>query len=171
MSNLPRGVVIMVVISVVAAAFIVASDYIIPVSATERLRMIRPELASLRQSADSCLAALQREEKSLQENDARLDSLRQRIAFYEGLHPRGVPADSYEVYLEAFKRYNQGIPLQTAAGDSLQADWLACTRIVRRHNAVADSARALAEEAGFLEKHAVPAPRPGETEETSDTGG
>lgn len=162
MSELPRGVVIMLVVSVLAAAFIFASDYIIPVSAEERLRVIRPELAGLRHAADSCLAAIRQEEESLLASDARLDSLRRRIAYYEGLHPRGVPADSYEAYLEVFERYNEGIPQQSAASDSLQANWLACTRIVERHNAMADSARALAEEAGLLEEPADRVPVGGE---------
>lgn len=164
----------MLVISALAAAFIFAADYILPVSAQERLRVIRPELASRRQDADSCLAALGREEESLQASDARLDSLRRRIAYFEGLDPRGVPADSYEAYLEAFERYNQGIPAQTAAGETLRAHWRACTEIVQRHNAMADSARALAEEAGLLEDSAVrvPAGREDATElgESSGSG-
>ena len=93
---------------------------------------------------------LEREENLLQASDARFDSLRSLIDRYEGLDRRGVPADSYETYIEAFNTYNEGIPSREAAGETLQAHWDACTVIVERHNALADSARALAEEHGLV---------------------
>lgn len=140
----------MVAISIVALAVIVLVDFLTPVPPTERLHRLRQEMLALRASADSCRAALEREEARLRASDARLDSLRDAIEFYESLDPRGVPADSYDVYIETFRAYNEGVPGRAAAGDTHEAHWRACAEIVARHNAVADSARALAEELGLI---------------------
>ncbi len=131
-------------------AVIVIVDLITPVPPRERLRAMRNELVELRASADSCRTALDREETLLQASDARFDSLRNLIARYEGIDPRGVPADSYDLYLEAFNSYNEGIPAREAAGETLQAHWANCTVIIEQHNLLADSARQLAEESGLV---------------------
>ncbi len=104
----------------------------------------------LRAAADSCRAALESEEAQLLASNARLDSLKRVIDYYEALDPRGVPADSYEIYLETFNSYNSGVPVQTAAADSLQLHWQACRAITEQHNALADSARRFAEEHGLI---------------------
>jgi hypothetical protein len=140
----------MLTISVIIFLAIVAIDYLTPVPPQQRLRVLRQELAGLRTAADSCRSALEREEARLQASDARFDSLRNLIDYYEGLDPRGVPADSYEVYLDAFNTYNESIPERAAAGDTLRAHWEICRAMTSRHNAIADSARALAEELGLM---------------------
>ena len=151
---------IMFTISAVMFVAIVIVDLLTPVPPRERLRVLRPEVAQLRAAADSCRSALEGEEAALLAASARLDSLRQVIEYYEGLDPRGVPADSYEVYLDVFNAFNSGVPVQEAAGDTLKAHWQACFEITERHNALADSARALAEEAGLLDSPANREPSP-----------
>jgi multidrug resistance efflux pump len=145
-----RPFFVMLTISVFIFLAIVAIDYLTPVPPRQRLRALRQELAGLRSSADSCRSALESEEARLQASDARFDSLRNLIDYYEGLDPRGVPADSYEVYLDAFNTYNESIPERAAAGDTLKAHWEVCRGITAKHNAIADSARALAEELGLM---------------------
>jgi hypothetical protein len=140
----------MLAFSVLAFIGIIIADFLIPPPPQEVLRQLRAEMLALRATADSCQAALDVEEAELVASDARFDSLKFRIDYYEGLDARGVPADSYEAYLRIFNDYNQGIPAREAAGDTLQAHWELCRAIVARHNTIADSARVLAEELGLV---------------------
>ena len=151
---------VMFTISAILFVVIVIVDLLTPVPPRERLRVLRQEVAQLRAAADSCRSALEGEEAALLAANARLDSLRQVIEYYEGLDPRGVPADSYEVYLEIFNTYNSGVPPQEEAGDTLKLHWQACLEITERHNALADSARTIAEEAGLLDNPAAREPSP-----------
>jgi hypothetical protein len=145
MASQRRPFLIMLAISVVAFVAIVVIDLLTPIPPSERLRVLRQEMTDLRMAADSCRQALDSEEARLLASDERLDSLRTLIDYYEGLDARGVPADSYEVYIEIFNTYNEDIPARAAAGDTLQAHWDACRTLTERHNAIADSAKALAE--------------------------
>jgi hypothetical protein len=139
-------------------AAIVIIDLLTPIPPRERLRVLRQDVSALRAAADSCRSALENEEAQLLASDARLDSLKSVIDYYEGLDPRGVPADSYEIYLETFNSYNSGVPVQTAASDSLQSHWKACRVITEQHNALADSARRFAEEHDLLNNPAARQP-------------
>lgn len=135
-----------------------AIDLLRPIPPEQRLRQLHERMTAMRDAAESCLQALEAEEAELLASDARFDSLRDRIEYYESLDPRGVPADSYATYLEAFNEYNQGIPAREAAGDSLTAHWEACRRVIARHNAIADSARALATELDLVRDSVVRVP-------------
>lgn len=140
----------MLAIAVTALVIMAIVDYLRPIPPETQLRALRAQLAELRAAADSCQAAVDDEEVELHTSDARFDSLRGAIDYYEGLDPRGVPADSYEAYLEVFNEYNEGIPEREAAGDTLRAHEQACHAIIERHNVIADSALALARELGVL---------------------
>ncbi len=145
MASQRRPFLVMLAISVVAFVAIVVIDLLTPIPPNERLRVLRQEMADLRMAADSCRQALSGEEARLRASDERLDSLKSLIDYYEGLDPRGVPADSYEVYIDIFNTYNEDIPARAAGGDSLQVHWATCRDLTEQHNAIADSARALAE--------------------------
>ncbi len=140
----------MLAISVIAFIIIVVVDYFRPIPPEVRMQALRHQVSELRAAADSCRSALDDEEGQLRASDARFDSLKSLIEYYEGLNPRGVPADSYEVYLEIFTIYNEGIPEREAAGDTLEVHWEACRAITERHNQIADSALALATELGLM---------------------
>lgn len=120
-----------------------------PPSPRERFEAMRRELPMLRASADSCRDAVAAEERDLKTYHRDLDSIRGRVGGYESLDPRGVPADSYRAYLDDFQRYNRGVVRWEAASETLQAHWRACRGIAEAHNAVADSARALARVLGL----------------------
>ena len=146
MASRRRPFLVMLAISAIAFVAIVVIDLLTPIPPSERLRALRQEMTDLRMAADSCRQALTNEEARLIASDERLDSLKALVDYYEDLDPRGVPADSYDVYIEIFNTYNEGIPTRAAAGDSLQAHWAACRLLTEQHNTIADSARALAEE-------------------------
>lgn len=140
----------MLILSAIAFVIILVSDLIVSPSPREQLRAVTPRLERLRAAADSCQESLEEERSRIEAADVRFDSLRNRIDYYEDLDPRGVPADSYRAYIETFEEYNRGIPARTAAGDTLKAHWEICRRIVQEHNALVDTVRSLAEEAGLL---------------------
>lgn len=150
MKQLPRGVVAMLILSALALVIILVSELLVPPSPREQLRSMSPRLQRLRAAADSCRAAVTAEQSRILSSDARFDSLRDRITYFEGLDPRGVPADSYDAYIEAFDQYNRGVPRRAAAGDSLEVHWDACRDIIEAHNVLADSVRALAEGEGLI---------------------
>ncbi len=153
-----RPLVIMGTISAVAILAMVLVDLVQPVPPQDRLRSLRDEMSSLRFAADSCRLALDTEESRLRASDARLDSLRSRIDFFESLDPRGVPADSYQLYMRAFDAYNARIPGRAAAGDTLKAHLESCRAIIEQHNLIADSALDLARDLGLLRDSAVRSP-------------
>ncbi|HSG82503.1 MAG TPA: hypothetical protein VLC48_09650 [Gemmatimonadota bacterium] len=151
MLALSRPLTISFTIAGLMLAAIVLADLLMPVPPQQKLRAMRQELVLRRAAADSCRSAIETEERRLQASDVRFDSLRSVIQRYEGLDPRGVPADSYEVYLDAFNAYNEGIPAREAAGEALQVNWDACIQIVEHHNQLADSARRFAQANGLID--------------------
>jgi hypothetical protein len=152
MTHMRRRTRTLLSIATVVAAALLAFGWIrlsSPPDPRERLRALREELAVLRASADSCRDALAAEERALRNHREDLDSLRERVRSYESLDPRGVPADRYDAYLESFERYNREAGGWPTASETLQAHWRACRSIAVAHNAIADSARALARELGL----------------------
>ena len=108
-----------------------------------RIEAVREELRVSRAAVDSCRMSVSREEVGFQDYDRRVDSLRQRVDRFESMDPAGVPADSYQVYMEAFEAYNRAVPDWAARADTLQAHWSACREAIREHNVLADSLRRL----------------------------
>ena len=105
---------------------------------------VRDELALLRTAVDSCQTALPAEASAFEAYGQRADSLRARVRALEAIDPRGVPADSYRVYLDAFERYNRSVDGWEPRADSLRARWARCRDLTERHNLLADSLRRLA---------------------------
>lgn len=145
------------ILSAVVVVVLVAAATFVHGRLTTRARIddLREELFRARASADSCRTSLRREEGRFDAFEERVDSLRGRVEGFEEVHPetggRGVPADSYETYMEAYERYNRTIPAWEERADSLEARWERCRAVVRRHNALADSLRALLVEHGLVE--------------------
>lgn len=139
-----------VVVVLVAAAAVVHRR----LSSGARIEDLREELLRTRATADSCRNSLEREEGRFRAFEERVDSLRGRVEGFEEVHPetggRGVPADSYETYMEAYQRYNRTIPAWEERADTLEARWERCRELVRRHNVLADSLRALLLEHGLV---------------------
>lgn len=140
----------MLAIAVTALAIMAVIDYFRPIPPEVQLRALRSQLGAVRAAADSCRTALDEEESRLRASDARFDTLKSMIDYYEGLDPRGVPADSYDIYMAVFNEFNEAIPDREAAGDTLRAHEQACHALIESHNVIADSAMALARELGVL---------------------
>ena len=140
----------MLAIAATALVIMAVIDFLRPIPPEVQLRALRSQLSEARAAADSCRAALDEEEARLRASDARFDTLKSMIDYYEGLDPRGVPADSYDIYMAVFNEYNEAIPAREAAGDTLRAHEQACHTIIESHNVIADSAMVLARELGVL---------------------
>jgi hypothetical protein len=104
---------------------------------------LRDSLAVLRAAADSCRVAVDDDQAGLHEYSERLDSLRGRVRGLEAHDPRGVPADSFGIYMEVFERYNDSARAWDARVDSLQAGLQRCRAVTESHNMLADSLRRL----------------------------
>jgi hypothetical protein len=67
--------------------------------------------------------------------------LREAVRGFESEAAGGVPARSYEQYLETFESYNSAVPVWEERADSLRARWASCRDLTERHNALIDSLR------------------------------
>jgi hypothetical protein len=104
---------------------------------------LRDSLAVLRMRTESCQRDVRADAAWLRAYDARLDSMRGRVRELEALDRRGVPVDSYTVYMGAFETYNDSVAAWAPLEDSVRAADARCREVALRHNALADSLRAL----------------------------
>jgi hypothetical protein len=148
---LSRQVRFMLVASGIITAGAIVSVAVRPPTARQLFFELRDNLQLARQAADDCSVALRAEEDSFRAFRLRTDSVKSRIGSLEGLDRRGVPADSYRVYLEAVDSFNAAVPGWAAAADSIAAHRAACEDLVRSHNVLADSARGLAARANLID--------------------
>lgn len=109
----------------------------------DRLAEARDSLLALRVIADSCGAAVEQGEAALRDYGANVDSMRARVRAYEALDSRGVPQDSFAIYMEAFTAYNDSAAAFQPRADSLEAELERCRELTRQHNLMADSVRRL----------------------------
>jgi hypothetical protein len=107
---------------------------------------MRGTVAALRPAADSCRLQLEKTQQELLDYNAQLHALHGRVRGMEQLHPRGVPADSYSVYLELFGLYNDSAGVWDRRVSDLGAEQEACRVRVDAHNVALDSLRALLRE-------------------------
>lgn len=104
---------------------------------------LRDRISALRTRADSCRWEVDGRAAELRAYDHRLDSMRDRVRELEALDRRGVPVDSYRVYMETFNRYNDSAAAWPPIEDSIRALNGRCRAMAERHNVLADSLRQL----------------------------
>ena len=107
----------------------------------EQLEPLRQSLHSLRTQLDSCRVDASDEEEAFRLHSDAADSLGARLRDLEGLHPEGVPADSYPVYLDVFREYNDAVSGWDAKAENAQQAWQECRELTEEHNRLADSLR------------------------------
>jgi hypothetical protein len=135
------------VIWLVAAVLVLAAAGILSIVRTlhepTSIALLRDSLGVLRTAVDSCRDDLDAAQASLLDYNERLDSLRARVRGMESLPPRGVPADSYGIYMGLFEAYNDSVSAWDARVDGVQARREECLVLTEAHNAIADSLRRL----------------------------
>ena len=104
---------------------------------------LRASISDLRARADSCRWNVDERAAELRAYDRRLDSMRSRVHAMEVLEGRGVPIDSYRVYMESFNRYNDSAAAWPPLEDTVRALDARCRAIAAQHNVLADSLRNL----------------------------
>ncbi|HEX6306810.1 MAG TPA: hypothetical protein VFZ69_01415 [Longimicrobiales bacterium] len=105
--------------------------------------VLRDSIAGLRASADSCRIEVDSGAAGMRAYGRTLDSMRARVRGMEALDPRGVPADSYDIYMAAFDAYNDSVEAWPEREDSVRALDARCRDLALHHNALTDSLRAL----------------------------
>lgn len=104
---------------------------------------LRASIGALRAEADSCRWEVDQSAAQLRAYDRRLDSMRARVREMEALDRRGVPLDSYRLYMQTFNRYNDSAAAWPPLEDTVRALDARCRAIVEQHNTLADSLRNL----------------------------
>jgi hypothetical protein len=102
---------------------------------------LRDTLATLRTRADSCRSEVDQRAADLREYDRRLDSMRARVRELEALDQRGVPVDSFRLYMSVFNAYNDSVAAWPPLEDSVRALDARCRAVAEQHNVFADSLR------------------------------
>jgi hypothetical protein len=105
------------------------------------LSVLRDSLQALRAAADSCRFVFDAAQSGLLESAAGLDSARDRVRQLEARDPRGVPADSYRIYLDIFEMYGDSVAAWDGRVAALQAAREDCYVITEAHNELADTLR------------------------------
>jgi hypothetical protein len=130
-----------------AAVLLIAAVGLLSVARTLRrptaIAEQRAVVQELRAATDSCHTALAATQGELLAYSEWLDSVRGRVRDMEGLHPRGVPADSYRVYIEKFHTYNDSAAVWEERVAELQQERDECAATTTAHNAAIDSLRVL----------------------------
>lgn len=104
---------------------------------------LRDSIVALRAIADSCRVQVDEGIAELHAFNQTLDSLRTRVRDYEALDRRGVPIDSYRVYMDAFTMYNDSAAAWVGREDTVRAQDVRCRTIAEQHNRLADSLRSV----------------------------
>lgn len=146
-----RHVKLLLGIAAVITVGAVLSVALRPESPRQQFFGMRPDLSLARMAADSCATALEHEQANFDAYVERVEEMKSRIAGYEAQDERGVPAEDYAEYLVVVDSFNAIVPDWESAADTLRAHRIACEQVVRVHNELADSARALAERADLLD--------------------
>lgn len=123
----------------------------------QRARQVQEALQEQRRNAEACRMDVVTAEASFREYGERVDSLRARVGELEALHPEGVPADSFDLYLEAFDAYNRAVEGWDVRVEDLQQERSTCVETVERHNELSDSLRGILEELGEIDPSTPPA--------------
>ncbi len=120
-------------------------------SPLRQAEVVRDEVREARAEWELCLDSLEVVERRFRTRAQASEALQARIRRLEGMDPRGVPADSYEVYLETVDRFNAGVPEWERELEALRARESVCQSLLESRNELADSLRGLLEEAGYLQ--------------------
>lgn len=120
----------------------------------EQLDPLRESLHTLRVQLDSCRVGATDEEDDFRTHSDAADSLAVRLRQLESLHADGVPADSYPVYLDVFREYDDAVSGWDDKAEAARGAWEQCRELTETHNQLADSLRASLVELGMWPENA-----------------
>jgi hypothetical protein len=123
-----------------------------------RAEAVRDQVREAQSEADRCLELMAVSETRFRDQERETGELQERIRRLEGLHPEGVPADSYEVYLATVERFNAAIEGWETRGGILEDRQRECRALLGARNVLADSLRGLLVDMGYLPGDSAPHP-------------
>ena len=115
----------------------------------DEINRLRDELYRARLASDRCRSSLQTSEAALRQLGVAIDSLRREVDAFESMDGRGVPAESYDEYMEVFDSYNDSVAVWEGREERLRAAETSCRENIEEHNAISDSLQTVLEEAGI----------------------
>ena len=118
-------------------------------SPKEQLEPLRASLHDLRVQLESCRVDAAGDEGDFRTHSDAADSLAIRLKQLESLHVDGVPADSYPVYLDVFREYDDAVSGWDQKAEAAREAWEECRDLTENHNLLADSLRASLVEMGM----------------------
>jgi hypothetical protein len=122
-----------------------------------RADAVREEVRLAQAEAERCMEHLAASNLRFQSQRRQTQAFQSRIDALEALDDRGVPADSYDVYLETVERFNASIEGWELRGEALVTTQQRCRALVEDRNVLADSLRRILVEMGYLpEEEAAP---------------
>jgi hypothetical protein len=115
-----------------------------------QMELAREQVRDAQGQVERCLEGLGVAEEAFVSQRTETEALRARIRRLEGMDLRGVPADSYTVYLETVDRFNASVERWGDRGDDLEGQWEACRELIEDRNARADTFRVRLQAMGLL---------------------
>ncbi len=140
----------LLVLIVVAGAVALRAALSAGTSPRERIESMFEDLQELRFEVNTCMAAMDFDERAVERRLAGTDSLRARIDALEALDPRGIPRDSFPVYMELVDRFNARVAAWDTIGEQARSSRDECEILVERHNVLGDSLRSYLMEQGLV---------------------
>jgi hypothetical protein len=115
-----------------------------------QMELAREQLRAAQDDVERCLAGRDVAEREFTDQQTETQALRARIRRLEGLDARGVPADSYTVYLETVDRFNASVERWGDRGEDLDGIQSACRELIDARNAWSDTFRVRLEVMGLI---------------------
>lgn len=108
---------------------------------------LRDSVGLLRRDAEMCQASVGYQEAEFREFAGEVDSMFTGVEAFEEAGPRGrgVDAEDYPEYLEAFEEYNDAVGAWEERAEELEARSALCRGLFVQHNQLVDTLRVLVE--------------------------
>lgn len=108
---------------------------------------LRDSMGLLRRDAEMCQASVGYQEAEFRDFAGEVDSMFTGVEAFEeeGPQGRGVEADDYPEYLEAFDEYNEAVGDWKERAEDLEARATLCRGLFVQHNQLVDTLRVLVE--------------------------
>lgn len=122
---------------------------------------VREEVRLAQAEAERCMEELAASNLRFQSQTRQTRAFQSRIEALEALDARGVPADSYDIYLDMIDRFNASIEGWEMRGEALERTQQSCRELIEARNVLADSLRRILVDMGYLpgeEEEAMPLP-------------
>lgn len=143
------GVVLLIAVAISAlTGWVQRRNY--AASPRGQMELAREQVRDAQAGVDRCLEGLGMAEEAFVSQRTETEALRAQIRRLEAMDARGVPADSYVVYLETVDRFNASIERWGSRGDEVGGQYDTCRALIEDRNAKSDTFRVRLQTMGLL---------------------